>query len=144
MLRRLAPIALALSLASTLTACGKKADEAPADAAKAKKDEAAKQADAPAPTTAAPAPASDEADDVVLDGGPAPEEDRSCDPKEKGACLEGETCVGGQGCEAVWECDTKITCKKGTREYCGCDGKTFESDFGNCPGQKYQYPGPCK
>lgn len=143
MLRRFAPIALVLSLASTLVACGKKDDAAPVDDAKAKKDEAAKQAEVAAPpaTTAAPAPSSDEADDVVLDGGA---EDRSCDPKERGACLEGETCVGGQGCEAVWECDTKITCKKGVREYCGCDGKTFESDFGNCPGQKYQYPGPCK
>ncbi|EDM80809.1 hypothetical protein PPSIR1_13038 [Plesiocystis pacifica SIR-1] len=83
------------------------------------------------------------------DGGGAPavaeeREDLSCDPAEKGACLEGETCVGGQGCEAVWECDAKIDCKKGVREYCGCDGRTFEAVYGNCPAQKYQYPGPCK
>lgn len=140
--RRFVPLALALLLASLSTACGDKAEDKPVDAAKAKKDEAAKQAegveaadDAPKPTTAAapPTPAGDE--------GP---EDRSCDPKEKGACLEGETCIGGQGCEAVWECDAALTCKKGVREYCGCDGKTFESEYGNCPTQKYQYPGPCK
>jgi hypothetical protein len=80
----------------------------------------------------------------VSDEAIEPPEDRSCDPKDKGACLEGETCVGSQGCEAVWECDDEVTCKKGAREYCGCDGKTFEAEYGNCPTQKYQYAGPCK
>jgi hypothetical protein len=133
--RRLAPLALALLLASL--ACSGK-DDKPVDEAKAKKDqEAAKKADeVTPPATGQPVPTSDESVEVP--------EDRSCDPKDKGACLEGETCVGTQGCEAVWECDAKITCKKGMREYCGCDGKTFESEFGNCPTQKYQYAGPCK
>lgn len=137
--RRFVPLALALLIASMSTACGEK--DKPVDEAKAKKDEAAakkgdNKAAPPATTGQPPVPTSDESIEVP--------EDRSCDPKEKGACLEGETCVGKQGCEAVWECDEAITCKKGTREYCGCDGKTFESEYGNCPAQKYQYAGPCK
>ncbi|MCA9686300.1 MAG: hypothetical protein KC457_29305, partial [Myxococcales bacterium] len=71
-------------------------------------------------------------------------EDLSCDPMEKGSCLEGETCIGAQGCETTWECDASLVCKKGVREYCGCDGRTFEAVYGNCPWKKYQYPGPCK
>jgi hypothetical protein len=136
--RRLAPLALVLLFASTSIACSGK-DEEKVDPAKAKKDQEAKDAkkdDAAVATTEPPVPVSDEAIE--------PPEDRSCDPKDKGACLEGETCVGSQGCEAVWECDDEVTCKKGAREYCGCDGKTFEAEYGNCPTQKYQYAGPCK
>ena len=80
-------------------------------------------------------------------GAAAPPDDRedlSCDPTEKGSCLEGETCIGAQGCETTWECDASLVCKKGVREYCGCDGRTFEAVYGNCPWKKYQYPGPCK
>ncbi|GEM_PF-3268353 len=81
-------------------------------------------------------------------GGSAPavveREDMTCDPGEAGGCLEGETCIGSQGCEETWECDAEITCKKGVREYCGCDGRTFEAVHGNCPWKKYAYPGPCK
>jgi hypothetical protein len=135
MSRHLAPLALALLLASTSTACGQK-DDKPVDAAKAKKDQETATKNEPAPPATSVEPVSDEAIEAP--------EDRSCDPKAEGACLEGESCVGGQGCEAVWQCDDKITCKKGMREYCGCDGKTFESEFGNCPTQKYQYAGPCK
>ena len=133
---------LAVSLL-LVAGCGKKPDEAAKDDAKAAKDEAAKRAALEEVSTAPPAnPVVPElADEVVMDEGA---EDRSGDPKERGACLEGETCIGSQGCEAVWECDTKVVCKKGVREYCGCDGKTFETAFGNCPTAKYQYPGPCK
>lgn len=73
-----------------------------------------------------------------------PREDLTCDPQVEGDCLAGEQCIGAQGCDAVWTCDADIVCKKDVREYCGCDGRTFETVFGNCPWQKYQYPGPCK
>ncbi len=121
--------------------CGKKAEEE--GEGKADPNEVAKKDDKAPPTKQPPesAPAEGVADGAGEGGG---EEDKSCDPTEKGECLEGETCVGKQGCDAVWECDAKVVCKKDIREYCGCDGKTFEAEYGNCPGKKYQYPGPCK
>jgi hypothetical protein len=108
----------------------------------------------PTPTTPEPTPSTDSGATKADSGGagsggsgggaPAPREDLTCDPSEKGGCLEGEQCIGGQGCDAVWTCDAQIVCKKGVQEYCGCDGRTFEAVFGNCPWKKYEYPGPCK
>lgn len=144
-------------------ACKKKGDEPAADDAKTDKaDKAAvepAQQPTPTPTPVAPTPESEPAapagdsgasktdsGGAGSGGGPAPQprEDLSCDPTERGACLEGEQCIGGQGCNAEWTCDATIVCKKGVKEYCGCDGRTFEAVYGNCPWKKYQYEGPCK
>ncbi|MFV8755859.1 hypothetical protein ACNOYE_35350 [Nannocystaceae bacterium ST9] len=137
-LPRVSSWCLAVSLA-LLVGCGKKADEGQA---KAKPD--AGKPDAVGKDEKAGPPPVPAADGGVADGQGEAGEDKSCDPSEKGECLEGETCIGKQGCDATWECDAAISCKKGTREYCGCDGKTFEAPFGNCPSAKYKYAGPCK
>jgi len=163
MLRR-APLSLVLSLLLFAPACKKKdsevTDEAKPDEAGAK-SAAAAPSDAPAtPPTEPSTPPTTEPDEVAADGSagsgggsviggsggaPAlPREDLTCDPTEAGDCLQGEQCIGPQGCDAVWTCDADIVCKKDVREYCGCDGRTFETVTGNCPWQKYQYPGPCK
>ncbi|PRQ04699.1 hypothetical protein ENSA5_05480 [Enhygromyxa salina] len=163
---------LALSALLLLPGCKKKdsetgdegdeaKDKVAADAGKA--DEAAdaeEAAELPPPTPANEVPAADSGaagsggagggSGAAGSGGgsvPAPvaeREDLSCDPTDKGGCLEGEQCIGGSGCDADWQCDATIVCKKGVREYCGCDGRTFEAVYGNCPWQRYEYEGPCK
>jgi hypothetical protein len=166
MLRRTS-LCLAVSMLLLAPGCRKKAgtDEAKDDAESAKTAEPAKDAEEPAkveePAKADPAepPVADPATGAGAggsggsggsgliggSGGSASARlDLTCDPEDSGACLEGEQCIGGQGCDAVWTCDADIVCVKGVTEYCGCDGRTFEAVYGNCPWTKYQYPGPCK
>jgi hypothetical protein len=162
MLRRVS-VCLAVSLLMFAPGCKKKtAEEGEGDAAtKAKADDKQPQVAQPTPTqpqpqTPDPVAPADSGGAAAGDSGGSgiggsgggaarpPREDLSCDPLDRGGCLEGEQCLGGQGCKAVWTCDADIVCKKGVKEYCGCDGRTFEAVFGNCPWQKYQYEGPCK
>jgi hypothetical protein len=170
MLRR-APLSLALSLLLFAPACKKDSevtDEAKADEAAAKSAVATRTDEPATPPTEASAPAPTEPGEAAAGGSGGsggsggagsgggsgvggsggvptiPREDLTCDPLEAGDCLQGEQCIGPQGCDAVWTCDATIICKKDVREYCGCDGRTFETVMGNCPWQKYQYPGPCK
>ena len=164
MLRR-ASVCLVLSLLLLAPACRKKDGEAEADAEadkKADKTDKAATVDQPATPTPTPTQPTTPTEDATKTsggsgggsggavggsgggGGGVPREDLTCDPEDKGDCLEGEQCIGGQGCDEVWTCDADIVCKKGVKEYCGCDGRTFEAVFGNCPWKKYQYEGPCK
>ena len=165
MLRR-ASICFAVSLLLLAPACRKKEGDEPevADEKADKSDKAATTVEqqptptpTPTPATEPVAPSGDSgASATKTDSGGAgsgggsgggaatPREDLTCDPADKGDCLEGEQCIGAQGCDAVWTCDAAIVCHKGVKEYCGCDGRTFEAVYGNCPWQKYQYPGPCK
>jgi|SRR5690606_618046 len=165
MLRRTS-LCLAVSLLLLAPGCKKKSDEAGSDSAAAGDKQPEAVAPTPDPTpTPAPTPTPDPVAPAdsggaaaagsgsgggvagsggAAGGSPTPREDLTCDPLDRAACLEGEQCIGGQGCDAVWTCDADIVCKKGVKEYCGCDGRTFEAVFGNCPWQKYQYAGPCK
>lgn len=168
MLRR-ASLCFALSLLLFAPGCNKKGGEGEGDGKAAdagekaadpgKTEQPVTPAVTPDPVTP---PAADEGGAVAADSGAkagsggsagggsggggsaTPREDLTCDPLEDGACLEGEQCIGAQGCGKVWKCDADIVCKKGVREYCGCDGRTFEAVYGNCPWKKYKYPGPCK
>jgi hypothetical protein len=163
MLRRVS-VCLAVSLSMFASGCKKESGEVEGDAA-SKAGEGDKQPEVaqptptptPSPTPVAPtdsggAAAGDSGvggsgGGVGGSGGGAAKprgEDLTCDPLDRGACLEGEQCLGGQGCDAVWSCDAEVVCKKGVKEYCGCDGRTFEAVYGNCPWKKYQYEGPCK
>lgn len=167
MLRR-ASICFAVSLLLLAPACRKKEGDEPEVAAEKKGDKSDKAATnqqptpTPTPTPEPVAPAGDsgatktDSGQASSGGGAgssgggsgggaaAPREDLTCDPLDKAGCLEGEQCIGGQGCDVEWSCDADIVCTKGVKEYCGCDGRTFEAVYGNCPWQKYQYPGPCK
>lgn len=64
------------------------------------------------------------------------------------ACLVSADCASGicegPGCtEQPGTCAPRQrACTKDLREYCGCDGKTFQSS-GSCPGSRYQSPGAC-
>jgi hypothetical protein len=163
MLRR-ASICFAVSLLLLAPACRKKEGDEPEVAAEKKGDKSDKAATVeqptptptPTPTPEPVAPAGDSGATKTDSGGAgssgggsgggaaAPREDLTCDPLDTAGCLEGEQCIGGQGCDVEWSCDADIVCTKGVKEYCGCDGRTFEAVYGNCPWQKYQYPGPCK
>ncbi len=62
-----------------------------------------------------------------------------------GSCLEG-TCQGtceGTTCGGEWICNTEQgACTSDLRQYCGCDGKTFE-DSSSCPSKAYEKRGAC-
>lgn len=55
-----------------------------------------------------------------------------------GVC-EGQGCAPGQG-----RCSAKNRiCTRDLRQYCGCDGTTFNAS-GSCPGRRYRQRGPCQ
>lgn len=55
-----------------------------------------------------------------------------------GLC-EGEGCGAAQGRCA----DPQRACTKDLRQYCGCDGQTFQAS-GSCPGARYERAGACE
>ena len=56
---------------------------------------------------------------------------------ESGIC-EGEGCGDSAGTCA----SASRACTRDLRQYCGCDGQTFQAS-GSCPGQRFSKPGPC-
>ena len=65
-------------------------------------------------------------------------------------CLSADDCASGvcegEGCDEATPgtCMPKMRpCTRDIRPYCGCDGETFTGS-GNCPGQRFAYPGECK
>lgn len=70
--------------------------------------------------------------------------------EEGSACAQGSDCESGicegQGCgeNELGQCMPKDRpCTYDLVQYCGCDGKTFESS-GVCAGQRYQRKGACE
>lgn len=69
-------------------------------------------------------------------------------PKPDGsACNDGSECESGvcegEACDAPGVCKpAQRPCTKDLREYCGCDGKTFQGS-GSCPGSRFSKRGPC-
>jgi hypothetical protein len=57
-------------------------------------------------------------------------------------CGEHESCVGEQGCDAVWTCQPERTCTMDLVPFCGCNGETFRASS-TCPSQAYVRRGSC-
>lgn len=79
-------------------------------------------------------------------GGNAGGGDGSCSKTDP--CPQGGTCVFGAGscqegargtCVSIIQCDGPST-----GPVCGCDGKTIESDYGNCNAETYDSPAGCQ
>lgn len=63
-------------------------------------------------------------------------------PCEQASECESGVCEG-EGCDVPGVCVAKSRpCTKDLRQYCGCDGKTFQGS-GSCPGARFSKRAPC-
>ena len=97
----------------------------------------------PAPTATAADPVTTTTTTTVAPVAPVVGAKAAGKPCETGADCASGACEGGCG-DGEGRCTSKLRrCIQTEMEFCGCDGVTFKGSS-TCPGQRYQYQGPCE
>lgn len=117
-----------ITAVAVLLGCSSSVSPGPADGADGAGGDAAQVDDAP----------SDTGPDSMDASSP-----RVC--RSNADCAEGQMCMGTAGCDTVWMCQDFVgDCTPDRQQYCGCDGRTFESGGLPCVGRQYAHEGPCE